>query len=404
MRGPPVLFSASKRGRLFPSAASRDSRDLIRRTAVLSCSHTPSLWLFRADLIAGLRRRGFRVIACGPRHPGAEEKLEALGTEFIEIGPARTSINPLEDIRYCFRLMLLYRAVRPTVVVAYTAKPVIWSCVAARMAGVPKIMAMITGLGYAFTGTSAGRSAIRHIVRTLYRIALRGCSSVVFQNRDDHLEFLQNGLVRPPPTSFVVNGSGVDLQHYAVAALPQEPVFLVIARLLRDKGIREFCEAAAHVRGKFPGARFRIVGWLDTNPSAITGRELGEWGAPGAVEYRGAVEDVRPEIASARVYVLPSYREGTPRTVLEAMAMGRPIITTDAPGCRETVVDGWNGYLVPLRDSLSLARAMERFVVEPELAEKMGANSRKLVESKYDSRSVAESLLNGAGLDDEAIP
>ena len=196
-----------------------------------------------------------------------------------------------------------------------------------------------------------------------------------------------------------MNGSGVDLLRFRPTPLPRAPIFLIVARMLRDKGIREFCEAAAEVKRTYPQARFRLVGWFDTdNPRAISPDELNAWCANGAAEFRGHVEDVRTEMAQCRVYVLPSYREGTPRTVLEAMAMGRPVITSDAPGCRETVRHGWNGYLVPVRDASALARAMISFLSVPDLADEMGANSRSLVESKYDGRRVAESVISGAGL------
>jgi glycosyltransferase involved in cell wall biosynthesis len=258
---------------------------------------------------------------------------------------------------------------------------------------------MITGLGFAFTTNGPDRRLASLLIERLYRVALRRCNSVVFQNADDQREFTARGLIAAGQRSFVVNGSGVDLRRFRPVALPRAPVFLLIARMLHDKGVREFCEAAAQIKGRYPEARFRLVGWFDAdNPRSISPKELETWCADGIAEYRGSVDDVRPEIAQCRVYVLPSYREGTPRTVLEALAMGRPVITTDAPGCRETVREGWNGYLVPVRDSLALAQAMARFISHPSLAEDMGINSRLLAESKYDARQVAENIVVGAGL------
>jgi glycosyltransferase involved in cell wall biosynthesis len=365
----------------------------------LIASYAPSLWMFRGHLIEELIGKGYRVLACAPPYDGAAERMRALGAAFLPLGPDRTSLNPLADLRYLWKLLRLCIRVRPAVLISYTAKPVIWGSLAGGIAGVRNVVAMVTGLGFAFTDSGTTRPMVSRVVERLYRLALRRCHSVVFQNSDDQREFTQRRLVAAGRGSFVVNGSGVDLLRFQPAALPDTPVFLLVARMLRDKGIQEFCEAAAEVKRKYPEASFRLVGWFDAdNPRAITPAELEAWCANGVAEYRGPAEDVREEIARCRIYVLPSYREGTPRTVLEAMAMGRAIITSDAPGCRETVRDGWNGFLVPVRDSAALARAMMSFLSAPHLAEEMGVNSRSLAESKYDGRRVAESILAGAGL------
>lgn len=370
-----------------------------RPALILIASYAPSLWMFRKHLIEELIRKGYRVLACAPDQDGAAEKLRVLGAVFIPLGPNRTSLNPLGDLRYFWKLLQLCRRMRPVALISYTAKPVVWGSLAGGMAGVRNVVAMVTGLGFAFTDSGATRPMVSVVIEHLYRIALRRCHSIVFQNADDQREFTRRHLAAAGGKSFVVNGSGVDLIRFRPAQLPRKPIFLLVARMLRDKGVREFCEAAAAVKRRHPEACFRLVGWFDTdNPRAVTPAELEAWCANGVAEYRGPVEDVREEMAQCRVYVLPSYREGTPRTVLEAMAMGRPIITSDAPGCRETVRHGWNGYLVPVRDSSALASAMASFLSAPHLAEEMGANSRSLVELKYDGQRVAEAVLSGAGL------
>jgi glycosyltransferase involved in cell wall biosynthesis len=375
-----------------------EARSAPRRRVVIIASYAPSLWNFRAELIELLVQRGYEVIACAPRYDQAGEQLARLGARFAELGVDRTSVNVLSDLTYLCRLLLLLYRLRPNVIISYTAKPVIWGSIAARVFGVPRIIAMITGLGFAFTPDSRRGGVLPYVVEFLYRGALQGCHSVVFQNPDDRAEFVTRRFVRAE-ASFVVNGSGVNVRRFAPVSLPNDAVFLLIARLLEDKGIRQFCEAGRQLHTRFPRARFRIVGWFDSNPHAVSRETLAEWCGNGIIDYRGPVDDVRPEIAAARVYVLPSYyREGTPRTVLEAMAMGRPVITTDVPGCRETVRDGWNGYLVPPRDSGALAAAMERFIVSPELAASMGANSRALAEEKYDATRVARSVIEGAAL------
>ena len=370
-----------------------------RPTVLVVASHTPSLWNFRTELLRVLVQRGYEVVGCAPADPTASARLAPLGVGFVALGPQRTSLNPVDDFAYFWRLSGLFRRLRPAAIITYTAKPVIWGSLAARGTRVPRIVAMITGLGFAFSEEAgSSRSKLAHLVEFLYRLALRGCHAVIFQNPDDQEEFRRRRLLAPGSESFIVNGSGVDVERFAPAPLPETPIFLLIARVLRNKGIVEFCQAARSLRQRYPAARFRIVGAFDPNPSAISPVELSQLCGDGVVEYRGAVEDVRPEIAAARISVLPSYREGTPRTILEAMAMGRPIITTDVPGCRETVQEGINGFLVPARDPAALATAMERFLVTPGLAAGMGERGRALAVEKYDAHKVATAVVVGARL------
>jgi glycosyltransferase involved in cell wall biosynthesis len=269
------------------------------------------------------------------------------------------------------------------------------------LAGVPYRFALITGLGYAFQGQEedgGSRSLLRSLVKRLYGLALGGIHKVFFQNPDDEALFRSLGILRSVIPSRVVNGSGVDVAQYSVAPLPAEPSFLLIARLLGDKGVREYVEAARRVRVRQPAAVFRLVGWIDENPDAIHQHEVDGWVADGVIEYLGRLEDVRQAIGASSVYVLPSYREGTPRTILEAMAMGRAIVTTDAPGCRETVEDGDNGFLVPVKAVDELAAAMLRFVEQPLLAAKMGSRSRQIAEEKYDVHKVNAVMLKEMGI------
>jgi glycosyltransferase involved in cell wall biosynthesis len=311
----------------------------------------------------------------------------------------RTGTNPLADLSTLFALRRLMRALKPGHVLAYTIKPVIYGLLAARLASVPNRFALITGLGYAFTGEATGlRGALRAVVRRLYALSLRGAHKVFFQNPDDRELFLSLGIVGKATPTAIVNGSGIDVSAYAVAPLPQGADFLLIARLLGDKGVREYVEAARKVRAQHPEASFSLVGWIDGNPDAIAQGELDAWVNEGAIRYLGRMDDVRPALAACSVYVLPSYREGTPRTVLEAMAMGRPVITTDAPGCRETVKDGDNGFLVPVKSVDALAEAMLRFIREPALREAMGRRSREVAEDKYDVHKVNAVMLRAMGL------
>lgn len=324
-------------------------------------------------------------------------ELEARGVTVHEIPLRRTGTNPLADLQLVLNLVRLMARIRPDRVLGYTIKPVIYGTLAATFARVPKRFALITGLGYAFQGDGK-RGLLRSLVQRLYSLALRSTHKTFFQNPDDESLFRTLKLLPASVPSCVVNGSGVDVVAFKVAPLPAGTRFLLIARLLGDKGVREYVEAARKVRDRYPETVFTLVGWIDENPDAIGKNELDAWIKEGVIEYLGRLRDVRPAIADCSVYVLPSYREGTPRTVLEAMAMGRAIITTDAPGCRETVVDGDNGVLVPVKAVDDLADAMLRFIEQPELAARMGQRARRIAEEKYDVHRVNAVMLREMGI------
>ena len=307
-------------------------------------------------------------------------------------------MNPLRDIRAACALVALFHEVRPDVVLSYTIKPVIYGSLAARWTGVPAIYSMITGVGYAFSVQGVKGYLVSNLVRFLYKLSLNSNRKVFFQNPDDRNLFQEFDLLRDADQAVLVNGSGVDVGHFQQAAFPAMTSFLLIARLLRDKGVIEFVQAARVIKEQYPEVIFRLVGWIDQSPMAISENDLKQWAEEGVIEYMGKLDDVRPAIANTTVYVLPSYREGTPRTVLEAMAMGRPIITTDAPGCRETVQEGLNGFLVLPRDSAALVSAMKRFIMQPHLTRSMGMESRRLAMEKYDVRMVNGVILNSMGL------
>ncbi len=371
---------------------------------LLLASYPESLLTFRGPLLDALLAQGHTV------HVGAPElrlgspmvqKLEARGLQTHSIPMRRTGTNPLTDLVTLLHLHRLMRQIHPDCVLGYTIKPVIYGSLAAWLASVPNRFALITGLGYSFQGQEDGadeRVLLRSLVQWLYGLALNHSHKVFFQNPDDQTLFRTRQILSPVIPSLVVNGSGVDVDEYTPAPLPPAPRFLMIARLLADKGLREYVAAARLVRTRHPEALFSLVGWIDENPSAITQAELDAWQAEGVIRYLGKLDDVRPAIADCNVYVLPSYREGTPRTVLEAMAMARAVITTDAPGCRETVIDGDNGFLVPVKAVDALAEAMMRFVEDPRLAVSMGRRSRLIAEEKYDVRRVNAMLMQEMGL------
>ena len=369
---------------------------------LLVASFPDSLIKFRGPLIEALIQAGCQVHVAVPGLDAESDiasHLSGLGVTVQDIPLERTGLNPVRDLAAMLALLKLVGQIRADDVLGYTIKPVIYGTLAAWLGGVRHRFALITGLGYAFTGEATGlRKLLRALIQQLYRFSLSRNCLVFFQNPDDEALFRQLKLLKPAIPSRVVNGSGVDVAEYAVSPLPAAPAFLLIARLLGDKGVREYAQAAALVKAQYPDAVFQLVGWIDDNPDAIRQQELDEWVASGTVEFLGKLADVRPAIAESSVYVLPSYREGTPRTVLEAMAMGRAVITTDAPGCRETVVDGDNGYLVPVQDVASLADAMMKLIESPDRVARMGASSRQIAEEKYDVHKVNAVMLNEMGL------
>lgn len=358
-----------------------------------------SLTNFRGPLITALLARNVQVHVAAPNletDNASHAKLMALGCHVHSISLARAGTNPLADLRTLVSLVQLMRKVRPSVVLAYTIKPVIYGMLAAHITGVEKKFALITGLGYAFQTSATGQ--LQKLVRHLYRIALKCADKVFFQNPDDQALFKQLGLLDSVP-SVVVNGSGVDLNYYEAQPMPSNmPKFLMIARLLGDKGVREYAQAAMQLKAKKPTVVFQLAGWIDENPNAIAQQELDAWVSSGAIEYLGKLDDVRPALAECSVFVLPSYREGTPRSALEAMAIGRAIITTDAPGCRETVKQGVNGFLVPIKNTQALADAMQICINQPELVAKMAQSSLQIAVEKYDVNKVNKHMLSEMGL------
>jgi len=360
-----------------------------------------SLINFRGHLLQVMVKNGHEVYACAAGElPAVTRQLAKMGVTYRSTHISRTGLNPFADLYSIFSLIRLFRSIEPDIVLAYTIKPVIYGSVAARMVGVTKFYSMITGLGNAFSDRNQMFKIVGAIVRALYRIALKTNRCVFFQNPDDQKLFLDLHLLTKSCETCLINGSGVDIDKFGPEPFPEKISFLLIARLLRDKGIVEYVTAAQELRQKYPGIKFRLVGIFENSPSEIVESDVIAWTEEGSIEFLGALDDVRPALADCSVFVLPSYyREGTPRTVLEAMSMGRPIITTDSPGCRETVEIGVNGHLIPVRDIQSLLLAMESFIKNPETISIMGAASRKIAMDKYDVRKVTASIMNAMELD-----
>lgn len=372
------------------------------RTFLLVASFPDSIITFRAALIGALQAHGYQVHAASPGLPPQSTlrmQVEAMNVTVHEIPLNRTGTNPLADLITLMHLLRLMLNLRPEIVLGYTIKPVIYGSLAAWLARVPHRFALITGLGYTLRSPrkTHGLGFLSDVVRRLYKLALHTTHKVFFQNPDDQAAFRDTGIMSRDTPSFVINGSGVDIQQFSPVPVPPHPHFLLIARLLGDKGVREYAQAAQAIHRQHPEVVFSLAGWIDDNPDAISQAELNQWSA-GVLNYLGRLSDVRPAIENCSVYVLPSYHEGTPRTVLEAMAMGRAIITSDAPGCRETVHDGYNGYLIPVRSVDGLVVAMQRFIDSPQLTREMGLRSRAIAVDKYDVHKVNATLLSQMGL------
>lgn len=367
--------------------------------------HTNADYLvgLRLPLMRALIDRGCSMSAWAPNlTPDHARELGYLGIRAFGYSIDATGVNPFRDFVNFLRLWWLLIRMRPDLVLANNAKPVIWVTIAAALAGIPRRYCLVGGLGYAFTSEpgspSYRRRFVRFVMEWLYKMAFWAATAVIFQNTDDRDELVAAGIC-PATKAHVVSGSGVDVAQFVPAITqPLLPVFIMVGRLVADKGVREYLHAARIVKQQHPEARFLLVGQIDQNPTSLRTDELAAYVDEGVVEWPGAVRDVRPWLAQANVFVLPSYREGVPRSTLEAMACGLAVITTDAPGCRETVENGRNGILVPVRDVDRLADAMLRLVRDPEQRVAMGRNSREYAERRFDTRIVNEDMARIMGL------
>lgn len=385
--------------RIEPAAPPR-----MRRLGLIT-SQAFSLHNFRGPLIREWVARGIQVIALAPDYDDADRRaVTALGAEPVEFRLDRASLRPLQDIRDLLALIRLLRRLDLDATFTYFIKSVIYGTLAARLAGIGRRFAMVEGAGYVFSETEAGARLstrlLRSVVSAMYRAALRGADAVFFLNAEDVDLFLDRRMATPEQVE-QLGGIGVELDRLAPAPPVLGPVtFLLAARLLVHKGVHDYVEAARRIRRQHPAVRFVLLGSPDLNPASVSEQQLRDWQAEGVVEWQPHVADVRPWLAEASVFVLPSwYREGVPRGIQEAMAMGRPIITTDMPGCRDTVERGVTGFLVPPHDIDALVVALLRFIEAPTLIAEMGRASRLRAEALFDVRRSNRLVLDRMGLE-----
>lgn len=339
---------------------------------------------FRTELIRSLQAGGAEVIAITPRDD-ATPRLAPLGVRWCEWKLEGQALNPFQDFASMLDLRRILAEERPDAVLNFTIKPVLYGSLVAGWLGVPRVVSMITGMGSIFLPGSWKKRLLLSAVKVVYRLAMRRNHRVLFQN-DEDLDYFVEQRFLPRDKAVRINGSGVNLSLFSPR--PGEAVpgsFLLISRMIKEKGLHEFVAAARAVKARHPQAVFTLVGPIDNNPGAITREEIAGWEREGIVRYEGVQSDVRPFLARTAVYVLPTYYlEGIPRSILEALAMAKPVITTDWRGCRDTVRSGHNGFLVPPKDAAALEQAMERFLTDPSLAERLGQASRQRAETEFD--------------------
>ena len=339
---------------------------------------------FRGDLIRDMIASGNEVIVTGPDRQFIDD-IYALGvSHFVEVPFSKDKARIKGDLDYYRRLKKVIREKKPDLVFSYTIKPVVYGSLAAKKNKVPRIYAMVTGLGRIYTSNGIKVKILRAITKILYKKAFRACDRVIFQNRDDIAQFVGDGYL-PVEKTALVNGSGVNMERFVRTPLPAAPTFLMVSRIIREKGVFEFCEAAKIVKAKHPDARFILLGGYDSSVGAIKPDSMEKYIADGTIEYPGEVKDAASFYRECSVFILPSYyREGLPRTILEAMSSGRTVITTDWPGCREPIEDGKNGFLVPIKDAAAIAEKVETLISDPEQLARMADAAFETCKTKYE--------------------
>ncbi|MCL6682364.1 glycosyltransferase family 4 protein [Sphingomonas alba] len=363
--------------------------------AVIAANSAWNIANFRAPLITALRNDGWHVVALAPGD-GSIAALETLGAEFVPIGIESSGTSPVGDARLLASYLRVLRRLRPKLFLGFTIKPNVYGSIAAHLLGI-RVVNNISGLGTAFMKPGP----LNWLVTRLYKLSLRGSVRVFFQNPHDRDLFVSGGLVQADQAT-VIPGSGIDLERFKPPSRARQQNlpfrFLFIGRLLRDKGLVEYAEAARLLRPSWPNVEFAVLGFAGSdNPSAVPMSEVRRWEGENLVSYLGETDDVRPLITDSDCIVLPSYREGLPRSLLEAAAMARPMIATDVPGCRDVVVNGENGFLCEPRSASSLASAMEAMLrLGPDERQAWGLKARTMVESKFDQQLVVDAYLQAA--------
>lgn len=367
-----------------------------KKRILLIASFDGSLIRFRGDFIKSLVDQGFEVFGAAPSFTEANSiQIKELGATPIQFNLQRTGLNPIKDYKSIQELKSIINEHKIDLVFSYTVKPVIYGSMAANSCNVP-VVSLITGLGYTFTGASTKAKLLQRFNETLYKLSIRKNKCIVFQNKDDYQLLLDRKVISNKQKVDFVSGSGINLDQFSFKEkiATDKVSFLFIARLIKEKGVALYMQAAKILKAKYPKSEFHLVGAPETSPTAISLDELNEAHDAGIIIYHGKKLIKDEHFHNTDVFVLPSYyREGLPRTSLEACASGSPIITTDSVGCRESVKEGINGLLIEPQNLNSLVNAMEYFITNPEKIKEMGINSRKYAEERFDVDIINNDLI-----------
>ena len=374
---------------------------MTQKTLALLGKNAQHVLAFRGSLIRAAQANGHRVIALtSPASARARHRLREAGVEHFDTPLRGGTISPLRDLQFQTTVSDILKAQRVDALLAYNPKCIAFGPIAARRAGVKNVAALVTGLGFAFTGRSLARRCIRFFSTRLYKRSLAACDAVFFQNATDREELTALGVLANVPNARVhmIAGSGVDLDFFAAQPVPTQTHFLMISRPLKDKGVAEFAQACKIVRTSNPAIRCTLICAWDDNPSSFTRADIARWAQEGCFDAVDEVEDVRPHLGACTTFVLPSYREGTSKVVLEAMATGRAIISTDAIGCRDPIAPNVNGLLVATHSATELAAAMLELAHDPARNAAMGAASRRIAQEKYNAKPIDAAILHALNL------
>lgn len=355
-----------------------------------------TVYNFRGDLIKDLQKKGYKVYVTIPNEDNIE-KIKELAVEYRLIPMTKHGLNFIEDIKYTFGLIRYIKEIKPDKILAYTIKPIVYGSIASKFSSSNEFYSMVTGSGYVFISKSFKAKILNLIVKNLYKIAFKISRKVIFFNEDDLNEFVKMKTVSKEKC-VLAEGSGVNLEKFKPLPYPDKITFFMLSRLLKSKGVMQYLEGCKRIKEKYPDVRCMLLGKMEKMPDAIAERDIMCYVDNGFVELYGETENVIDYYKKTSVYVLTSFREGIPRTVLEAMACARPIITTDVPGCRQTVIDGYNGFLVPLNDIEKLVEKIEFFIKNRNEIENMGRNSYNLCVEKFDVKKINSSMLKIMGI------
>jgi len=367
------------------------------KRVLLLASLANSLIRFRGDFIKSLIKNGFDVYTAAPGYSEKHhQQIVDMGAIPIEFNLQRTGLNPIKDFKTILELKSILKDNKIDLVFPYTVKPVIYGSMAANMSKVP-VISLITGLGYAFSGLTTKARLLQRFNETLYKLSIRKNKVIVFQNKDDYQLLLDRKVISKNQKVNFVSGSGVNLAQFKFKEknATDKVSFLLIARLIKEKGIGLYMEAAKILKKKYPNAEFHLIGQLESSPTAIDEAQLNDYHQKNIIRYHGFQRNIEEHLHKRDVFVLPSYyREGLPRTNLEACACGNPIITTDSVGCREAVRDGENGFLIEPQNLSALVKAMEFFIANPDKIKEMGIKSRKYAEERFDVDIINKDLIS----------